>query len=104
MKRITYPAACVLRAIASGKSYGFEIMEFTRLPSGTVYPALRRFERDGIVASSWESATAARSDGRPRRRNYEITPRGRKMLAAAAERFQLHTRIFGSDSETTVTP
>ena len=96
MKRITYPAACVLRAIAAGKAYGFEIMEFTRLPSGTVYPALRRFEREGMVESSWESPDTARDDRRPRRRNYRITARGREMLVAATERFRLHTEIFGS--------
>lgn len=102
MKRITYPAACVLQAIANGKAYGFEIMDLTRLPSGTVYPALRRFERDGIVTSTWESQDEAHGDGRPRRRNYQITPKGRTMLSAAAERFQLHSEIFGSGAGTEV--
>ena len=31
-------------------------MEITGLPSGTVYPAMRRLERDGLIRSQWESA------------------------------------------------
>ena len=45
--RITYPIACVLQALASGFHYGFDIMEFTGLPSGTVYPILRRLDEAG---------------------------------------------------------
>lgn len=104
MKRITYPAACVLQAIATGKAYGFEIMDFTGLPSGTVYPALRRFERDGIVSSTWESPDRAHGDGRPRRRNYQITPKGKGVLTQVAERFRMHAEIFGSDTGSRVAP
>ncbi|MCG8469139.1 MAG: PadR family transcriptional regulator, partial [Gemmatimonadetes bacterium] len=34
----------VLHAVAVGRRYGFDIMDSTGLPSGTVYPALRRLE------------------------------------------------------------
>ena len=46
--------AAVLLAIRSGHRYGFDIMEATGLPSGTVYPALRRLEAAGCLTSEWE--------------------------------------------------
>lgn len=73
----------VLNAIASGVEYGFDIIDATQLPSGTVYPALSRHERDGFVRSSWEDAAKAHRDGRPPRRYYRITAEGRRALDAA---------------------
>ena len=55
MQRITFPAACVLHALSKGEAYGLDIMERTGLPSGTVYPMLRRFEHAGLVSSGWET-------------------------------------------------
>jgi PadR family transcriptional regulator len=46
------------------------------LPEGTVYPALHRLERDGLVDSEWD-ASAAR-----RRRVYGLTAAGASVLAA----------------------
>ena len=97
MKRITYPAACVLQALHKGVGYGFEIMERTGLPSGTVYVALRRFEQEGLVASAWESPEDAFGEGRPRRRNYRLTPAGEEALARAAERFRMHRALFDDE-------
>ena len=94
MKRITYPAACVLQALARGKSYGFDIMEMTGLPSGTVYPMLRRFDRDGLVESSWETPQEAHGDRRPRRRHYRLTVDGLEASLRAADRYQRHLEIF----------
>ncbi len=92
--RMTYHAACVLQALSRGARYGFDIMDLTGLPSGTVYPILRRFEEKGLVRSSWEAADDAFEHGRPRRRNYELTGEGRLALADAANRFRAHERIF----------
>ena len=72
----------VLQAVARGVEYGFDICTDTALPSGTVYPALTRFEREGHVRSSWEDAAKAHRDGRPARRYYRITADGRRALAA----------------------
>lgn len=96
--RITYPGACVLQALANDYQYGFDIMDFTGLPSGSVYPILRRFEERGLVRSRWESAKAATADGRPRRRNYQLTKLGETALKLAAERLALHHRMFADDS------
>jgi len=87
--------ACVLQALAGERHYGFDIMELTRLPSGTVYPILRRFEKNGLVRSRWESSRKARNEARPRRRYYELTSLGRKALSLAVERLRQHERIFG---------
>jgi len=47
---------------------------------GTLYKALGRLERFGLLTSTWEDAPAA--EGRPRRRLYALTQQG----AEAAER------------------
>ena len=75
---------CVLQALADGFQYGFDIIDQTELPSGTVYPALARLERDGIVRSAWENEQDAHADGRPARRYYKLTAPGVKALSEAA--------------------
>ena len=97
MKRITYPAACVLQALADGKVFGLDIIEHTGLPSGTVYPMLRRFESAGLVESAWETPEEAFGHRRPKRRNYQLTESGRSARVRAAERYQQHVQVFGVD-------
>ena len=84
---ITQPTALTLQALACGYAYGFDIMAATGLPSGTVYPLLRRLERAGCVVARWEDERAAHRAGRPRRRHYRITAEGRQLLATALGRF-----------------
>ena len=61
---LSMSATAVLQAIANGYVYGFDIMDATGLPSGTVYPALRRMEGAGLITSQWEEATVAQRDQR----------------------------------------
>lgn len=84
---VTYPTALVLQALAQGHSYGFEIMEATGLPSGTVYPILRRLERGGCARASWEKEATSALEGRPPRRYYTLTAAGTALLRRARERF-----------------
>jgi len=84
MRRLRITAVCVLQAIAGGYQYGFDIIDQTQLPSGTVYPALGRLERDGLVKSAWENEQEAHADGRPARRYYKLTAPGVKALSEAA--------------------
>ena len=84
MKRLSITSVCVLQAIADGFQYGFDIIDRTQLPSGTVYPALGRLDRDGLVRSAWENEADAHADGRPARRYYKLTAPGVKALADAA--------------------
>lgn len=92
---LSYSGALVLQAISQGHRYGFEIMHAARLPSGTVYPLLRRLEGSGMVESRWEDALDAQEDGRPPRRYYQITPDGRKALAETRERVLAQQALFG---------
>ena len=84
--RMTHPTALILSALSAGYRYGFDIMDATGLPSGTVYPALRRLQDARLVSSTWESEQQARGERRPRRRLYELTPAGRDALADADAR------------------
>ena len=50
---------------------------YFRLTGSTVYSALRRLEMEGLVLSSWQQAA-----NNQRRRCYELTEKGRQVLAA----------------------
>lgn len=78
----------VLQAIAAGHRYGFEIMEATGLPGGTVYPALAALERDALVSSSWEDPRLAQAEKRPPRRYYDVAHKGRAALHAEVGRLR----------------
>jgi len=93
MRRLSLSACSVLQAIADGSAYGFDIIERTGLPSGTVYPALSRLERDGYVRSAWEDERRAFADGRPARRYYKITAPG---VAALDEALGYYRSILPS--------
>ena len=47
---------------------------------GTLYKALTRMEKAGLLASVWEDPDLATAEGRPRRRLYSITTEGRVAL------------------------
>lgn len=85
---LTYSSVAVLQAIARGYRYGFDVMDATGLPSGTVYPALRRLKKLGYVSSQWEERQVADAAKRPRRRYYGITPAGEAALDKALQRFR----------------
>jgi DNA-binding PadR family transcriptional regulator len=89
---MTYPTALVLQALARGYHHGFDVMDATGLPSGTVYPILRRLDREGLLRSAWEKQATAERDGRPPRRYYSITAAGQAMLDEALERYHLLER------------
>ena len=81
-----YATLAVLQALADGHRYGFDIIDRTGLASGTVYPALASLTKRGLANSRWEDEEAARTEGRPRRRYYELTAAGADELEAALER------------------
>jgi DNA-binding PadR family transcriptional regulator len=84
---LTYATGVVLQSIAAGYRYGFDIMDVSGLPDGTVYPALRRLERAGLLSSEWEDEQKASSERRPARCYYGLTPDGERMLNDALARF-----------------
>lgn len=74
----------LLQILAGGRSHGYAVVCALRersagafdLPEGTVYPALHRLERQGLLTSSWDVS------GPRRRRLYELSRRGRAVLRA----------------------
>ena len=93
---LSYSAAVVLQAVANDYKYGFDIMDITGLPSGTIYPALRRMEAAGLVVSQWEGEASAQREGRPARKYYEVTAEGRELLAEALKRYRHMERLLPS--------
>lgn len=87
--RLSYTAAVILKAVGSGHQYGFEIMEAIGLPSGTVYPALRRLESSGVISAEWEREKIAQAGQRPARKYYQLTGAGQELLASAEQRYRL---------------
>lgn len=85
---VSFSGAAILQAVAQDYQYGFDIMDVTGLPSGTVYPALRRLEQAGMVVSKWENEDAAKKEQRPARKYYELTKDGHEMLAEAVGRYR----------------
>ena len=94
MGTLSYTGLFVLQALAQGHQFGFDVMEVTGLPSGTVYPALRRLESLGLVRSDWESDKEARDHARPRRRYYQLTAEGTSQLAEAESRYRAVSKLF----------
>jgi PadR family transcriptional regulator PadR len=94
MGSLSFTSLFVLQALAQGHKFGFDIMDVTDLPSGTVYPALRRLESQAFVRSNWETDKAARDHARPRRRYYELTPAGKGQLADAESRYRAVSKLF----------
>ena len=74
----------LLASLEAGPRHGYAIMEALRagsggqfdLPTGTIYPALRRLEQAGLIKGTWAEV------GGRRRRVYDLTPAGRRTLAA----------------------
>jgi len=85
-------AAVDLRTRGDDEFHGFavakEIKERedsrTLTAHGTLYKALERMERAGLLESRWEDPEVAAAERRPRRRLYSITGLGEQALAVAA--------------------
>jgi len=86
--RLSFSGTAILQAVAHNYHYGFDIMDVTGLPSGTVYPALRRLEASGLLTAKWEDEQAARNEQRPARKYYKLTNAGRRVLGDAVVRYR----------------
>ena len=72
----------LLASLENGPRHGYAVKEALRaasgaqfdLPTGTIYPALRRLEAAGLVKGTWSEA------GGRRRRTYKLTPAGHQRL------------------------
>ncbi len=93
--RLTYLTGVVLAAIEAGHRYGFDIMDATGIPDGTVYPALRRLTHAGLLEARWEDRSKATAANRPPRRYYRLTAEGAEAHAGALDRFPGIAHTFG---------
>ena len=74
----------LLAIVADGPAHGYSVLQALRdrsaevfdMPEGTVYPALHRLEKAGLLASDWDTSTGRK------RRVYSVTKRGQSVLAA----------------------
>lgn len=88
----------LLQALMSAPGYGLQLIERIqgrtggrlKLFQGSVYPALRALESDGLV-ESYDAETAAGRGGRPRR-YYRITAEGRRV---ARDDQRAASKLFG---------
>ena len=92
----------ILKTLAGGPQHGFGIAlhieqlssELLRVEEGSLYPALHRLEKRGLIDAEW------RVTGKSRRaRVYRLTRNGRKRLADAEKRWAALTegvrRVLG---------
>jgi PadR family transcriptional regulator PadR len=91
--RLSHTSAMILQAISSGYIYGYTVMEVTGLASGTVYPALRRLEREQLIQSRWERQSIADAALRPPRKYFKLTRSGEAALEAARKRYPLLAKL-----------
>jgi DNA-binding PadR family transcriptional regulator len=91
--KLSHTAALILQTVDNGCSYGFDIMDETGLPSGTVYPALRRMESEGLISSQWEPEKKALAEQRPVRKYYRVTREGAHVLEQSQKRYPLLARL-----------
>ncbi|AXB47116.1 helix-turn-helix transcriptional regulator [Amycolatopsis albispora] len=90
--------ALLLAVLDGRKLHGYAIIEALQarsggaldLPTGTVYPALRRLERAGFLASEWDVVSGRK------RRTYRLTRAGQKALAAERAEWQQFTSVIGA--------
>jgi len=88
----------ILAAVQSGPRHGYAIIESLRkssggvfdLPEGTIYPALHRLERAGLLASKWSD-----HEGR-QRRVYRLTRSGKAALSCDIEEWATFARAVAA--------
>lgn len=93
---------CILKVIADGETYGYEIVEqlrvfgFEDVNEGTVYPLLIRIEKNG-----WVTHIKRDSPQGPKRKYYHLTQMGTIELKTFQENWntlqQTVNRILGNE-------
>lgn len=82
---------CVLAALREREAYGYDLAQTLEqhglgpMKGGTLYPLLRRLERDGLVETTWRASSQG-----PDRKYYRLTSAG---TTAAEEATKAWTRF-----------
>lgn len=85
----------LLATVADEPAHGYLVVERLKersggaldLAEGTVYPALYRLERSGLLTSDWDAASGRR------RRVYRLTRRGRRALAEKRDEWHEFSQV-----------
>ena len=84
----------LLAALRGGPAHGYAIIEELKrsssgtfeLPEGTIYPALHRLEKQGLIKSEWSEVTGRR------RRVYRLSRQGERALGEKTEDWRRFVR------------
>jgi transcriptional regulator len=84
----------ILKTLARGPDHGYGItcsilaasQNLLRVEEGSLYPALRRLEMEGLIKPEWKT-----TENNRRARYYRLTKAGEKSLAKVEERWREHT-------------
>ncbi|GAA1868304.1 PadR family transcriptional regulator [Myceligenerans crystallogenes] len=87
----------ILAVVEGGPLHGYAIIEALAersggelgLPTGTIYPALRRLERAGYLDSSWSTV------GGRERRTYSLSGAGERALAEHRAEWRTFSAVVG---------
>ncbi|MCI0437785.1 MAG: helix-turn-helix transcriptional regulator [Chloroflexi bacterium] len=85
----------LLSLLADEAMYGYQLVKemdrrssgYFRFKEGTLYPALHRLERDGMIEGRWETSPTGQN-----RRYYHITAKGRTRLESMLEEWNMFTK------------
>ena len=85
----------LLSLMAKEPMYGYQLVKemdsrssgYFRFKEGTLYPALHRLAKEGLVEGRWEMSPTGQS-----RRYYHITAKGRARLGSMLEEWELFTK------------
>jgi PadR family transcriptional regulator PadR len=88
----------ILAVLANGPAHGYAVIEGLRqqsneafdLPEGTIYPALHRLEKTGLLNSHWSVV------GGRRRRTYDLSKKGQKALEVQRRGWEEFSSAVGS--------
>ncbi len=95
----------VLKTLSWGPAHGYAISRWIRqaaggdlrIEEGALYPALRRLEERGLIASEWQRLEKSGRDARV----YRLTESGERSLRADVADWQRYVRAFARVLEAT---
>jgi PadR family transcriptional regulator PadR len=86
--------AVALLADPFGQHWGYELARQSGVRSGVMYPALHRLLESGWLSDGWEDPKTI-DGGRPPRRYYKLTDKGRRELSILLDEARFDPRFAG---------
>src|SRR5437870_3983543 len=88
----------ILRSLLFGKAHGHALAKHIQrtsedalqIETGSLYPALHRLERQGLIGASWELSEKGK-----RAKYYRLTAQGKRHLTAQRSRWEQMSRAIG---------